>query len=172
LTSYQRGGYNQRPRGPHHTIARKLGIGAGVVIVLGIILAVVAGAVALFWQMEYGSQTNVTFTVKTLDDQSTGSSGHKYLVFTTDGRVFENSDAWLHGKTDSSNVQAMFNAGSTYTCPVYGYRNTLFSSYQDILDGCTLVPKLNADVPASPANFYPTPTGKPPVSMVLTGTAR
>jgi hypothetical protein len=94
----------------------------------------------LGWQMEFGTQHHVTFTVQSLDDQAT-SKGHKYLIFTTDGRVFENSDAWLHGKTDSSNVWGMFLAHphGTYDCPVYGYRNTLFSSYQDVLDGCRLL---------------------------------
>lgn len=87
------------------------------------------------YHMEYGTQHEVIFTVKSLDDQAS-SSGHKYLVFTTDGRVFENTDAWLHGKTDSSNIQAWLTAGHTYRCPVYGFRIFLTSSYQDILDGC------------------------------------
>lgn len=99
--------------------------------------AAVALAAIGFWNMEYGTEHNVTFTVKSLDDQSHGST-HKYLVFATDGSVYENTDSWFHGKTDSSNVQGMFTVGDTYTCPVYGYRITLFSSYQDILDGCRL----------------------------------
>jgi hypothetical protein len=112
----------------------------------GLLLAALAVVIfgSWFWQMEYGTQHTVTFTVTQLDDQSTGSSGHKYLVFgkLADGRpvVFENTDAWLHGKTDSSDIQAALNqqVGKTITCPVYGYRNHLFSSYQDILDGCKL----------------------------------
>lgn len=103
----------------------KLAIGAVVVAVIG----------GFGWHMEYGTEHTVTFTVKSLDDQSHGSS-HKYLVFTTGGQVFENTDSWLHGKTDSSNLQAMFDIGSTYQCPVYGFRSFWSSSYQDILDGC------------------------------------
>ena len=44
---------------------------------------------------QHGTTRTVTFTVKSLDDQST-PKGHKYLVFTADnGSVYENTDAWL-----------------------------------------------------------------------------
>lgn len=99
---------------------------AAILIVLGI----------LGWHMEYGTQRTVTFTVKSLDDQSQGSSGHKYLVFATDGQVYENTDAWLHGKTDSSRLQGWFTPGHAYQSPVYGFRIFWSSSYPDILDGC------------------------------------
>jgi hypothetical protein len=99
--------------------------------------AVVAVAVVIAgWHFEFGTQHNATFTVQSLDDQASGRSGHQYLVFTTNGDVYKNTDSWLHGKTDSSQVQAMLQPGRTYTCPVYGFRFFLFSSYPDILDGC------------------------------------
>lgn len=140
-----------------------------------VLLAVLGG-----WHMEYGTQHNVTFTINSIQDQANGSNGHKYLLFTTrsDGKteVFENTDAFLHGKNDSSDVQARFltaGSGSTWTCPVYGFRFFLFSSYRDILDGCVLVHKAgqptNADVPAG--NLYPTPTGSAPVTTQLTQTS-
>lgn len=103
----------------------KLAIGA----VIAVVLAVVG------WHFEYGTQRTVTFTVKSLDDQNSGRS-HKYLVFTTTGDVYQNTDSWLHGKTDSSRVQALFTPGHAYQCPVYGYRAFWSSSYPDILDGC------------------------------------
>ena len=108
---------------------------------LGAIAAVVVLLVAAIagWHFEYGTERTVTFTVKTLDDQSTGQNGHQYLIFTTGGQVYKNTDAWLHGKTDSSDVQAMFNVGGTYHCPVYGFRIFWMSSYPDILDGCRQV---------------------------------
>jgi hypothetical protein len=106
----------------------------GLVAIVVIVICAVLG-----WHMEYGTQRDVTFTVKQLDDQASGSS-HKYLVFTRAGHVMENTDAWLHGKMDSSNVQALFSQGKTYTCPIYGFRFFLFSSYPDILDGCKAVP--------------------------------
>lgn len=126
----------------HHHIARKVGITARAVLVIGVILAIVAGLSTMFWSYEYGSQGTTTFTVQSLDDQSNGSSGHKYLVFTAGGAVYENTDSILHGKTDSSNVWAKFleaGRGAEWKCPVYGFRNTFFSSYKDILDGCMLL---------------------------------
>lgn len=105
----------------------------------GIAVAVLLALLAIpFWHYEYGTQRTVTFTVKNLDDQST-SKGHQYLVFTTAGQVYKNTDSFLHGKTDSSNVQAMFQVGGTYSCPVYGFRIFWMSSYPDILDGCKQV---------------------------------
>lgn len=99
----------------------------------------------LFWHFEYGTEHTATFTVKSLDDQSGGSS-HTYLIFTSDDHVYRDTDSWLHGKTDSSNVWGWLQAGHTYSCPVYGYRIFFFSSYPDILDGCTDV---TPGVPAS-----------------------
>jgi hypothetical protein len=106
------------------------------IIAAAIVLVVIA---IWSWHAEYGTERTVTFTVKSLDDQSQGSSGHKYLVFATDGQVYENTDSWPHGKTDSSSVQALFTVGGTYRCPVYGFRLFWASSYPDILDGCTQV---------------------------------
>jgi hypothetical protein len=104
------------------------------IIALG--AAVIVGLVAyLGWHYEYGTEHNVTFTVKSLDDQSSGSS-HKYLVFTTNDTVYQDTDSFLHGKQDSSNIYAWLTVGDTYECPVYGYRNFFASSYEDILDGC------------------------------------
>lgn len=101
--------------------------------------AVVLVLLAVFgWHMEYGTQRNATFTIAKMDDQAS-SKGHKYLIFTTDNRVFEDTDSWLHGKTDSSQIWAAMSAGQTWTCPVYGFRAFWASSYPDILDGCRQV---------------------------------
>jgi hypothetical protein len=98
--------------------------------------AALVGVAAYFgWSYEYGTEHNVTFTVKSLDDQSSGST-HKYLIFATDDTVYQDTDSTLHGKHDSSNIYAWLTIGHTYRCPVYGYRNFLASSYDDILDGC------------------------------------
>lgn len=135
-------------------------------VVLALVLLLVGG---LGWHMEYGTQHNVTFKVTGIEDQSTGSS-HKYLIFTShDGRteVFENTDAMFHGKNDSSDVQARFQAagnGATWQCPVYGFRNFFSSSYRDILDGCKQV-AVTVSGPGAGANFYPTPNGSPPVNQ-------
>lgn len=107
-----------------------------------IVLILIGGGYYFF---EHSTRHDVTFTVKSLDDQAT-RNGHKYMVFTTDGTAYENVDAAMSGKHDSSNIQAWLTPGHTYTCPVYGVRNELASSYPNILDGCTDV---TAGVPAA-----------------------
>lgn len=130
---------------------------AKVLTVLAAVFVLVLVLGGLFWHVEYGTESTVTFTVKTLDDQPTSNNGHQYLVFTTNGQVYKNSDSLFHGKTDSSNVQATFNVGDTYTCPVYGFRMFIFSSYKDILDGCKQIVK----PVQTPASLLPTRTGLP-----------
>jgi hypothetical protein len=121
-----------RMRSPHH---RFHPLAWFVTIV---VLAAIALAVYLIGNYEYGTEHSVIFTVKSLDDQASGNS-HKYLVFTyqagtrTPGTVYEDSDSILHGKTNSSNLYEALSPGQTYRCTVYGFRNTWFSSYQDLL---------------------------------------
>lgn len=116
----------------------------------GVLVAIVLALAGLIgWHFEYGTQQTLTFKVTGLDDQGS-YQGHKYLVTTTEvggdnpGRieVLKDTDAWLHGKHDSSDVWARFvnaGAGAVWRCPVYGYRLFLTSSYRNILDGCTLI---------------------------------
>lgn len=135
----------------------------------------VCGIGAWIGYAEYGTQTTVTFTVTGLDDQITSSSGsisHQYLVSTVRDagmktEVFKDTDSILHGKTDSSDVWARFQAagkGAIWTCPVYGFRIFWSSSYRNILDGCKLLHS-GTDSGISPPNLYPTPNGKPPASQ-------
>ena len=108
------------------------------------LLAVVVIALGAWWftSYEYGTEHHETFTVTRLDDQSSGSSGHKYLVFgrLPDGtaKVYEDTDAIFHGKMNSSDLFAQLQVGRTYDCDLYGVRSHLFSGYQDLLS-CTQV---------------------------------
>jgi hypothetical protein len=152
-----------------------------VIAVFVLAVLVIGGLVSWAGYAEFGTQQNVTFTVTGLDDQvtsSNGSIGHQYLISTVrDGgqktEVFKDADAILHGKTDSSDVWARFQAagaGAIWTCPVYGFRVFLFSSYRNILDGCKLLHAGGAGVGTVP-NLYPTPNGKAPVTTQLTQTS-
>lgn len=125
-----------RIRSPHHQW--HVGWMVSILGVLAVLFALIIGG----WTVEYGSERTVTFTITRLDDQASGNNGHKYLIFgTQNGQnvVYEDTDAWLHGKTDSSDIWANMQVGQTWTCPIYGYRIHLTSSYPDILDGCKLV---------------------------------
>lgn len=119
-----------RVRSPQHRM--HAGWLAGWLIAL---LLVTFGAWA-FYNFEYGTEHHETFTITRLDDQSSGN-GHKYLVFARlpDGtlKVYEDTDAWFHGKTNSSDLFAALSVGEKVDCNLYGWRNHLLSSYQDLL---------------------------------------
>lgn len=156
---------------PRRPARKRSGVAASVAVV-ALVLLVLGGLVSWAGYAEYGTQTTVTFTVTGLDDQITSSSGtikHQYLVSTVRDagqktEVFKDTDSLLHGKTDSSDVWARFQAagnGAIWTCPVYGFRIFWTSSYRNILDGCKLLYKGGT----APPNLYPTPTGKAPVNQ-------
>ena len=80
---------------------------------------------------------NYTITV-TDKERVADSNNSKYLIFgeDDDGKlyVFENTDAWLRGKFDSSDVYGKIKIGSTYEFTVVGYRVPIFSWYKNIID--------------------------------------
>ena len=61
----------------------------------------------------------------------------KYLVFADDENgnslVFENTDCFIRGKFNSSNIQGQLKEGNTYRVTVIGYRIPYFSCYQNII---------------------------------------
>jgi hypothetical protein len=108
--------------------------------ILGVLVAAVV--IALAAVASFATQAHVSIVITHLDDQAT-SKGHHYLIAGrfADGHqeVFENTDAWLHGKTTSSNLQFSLHTGEHVNCLVNGFRNGLFSSYRNILS-CTQAP--------------------------------
>lgn len=56
----------------------------------------------------------------------------KYMVFTTD-EVFQNTDNYVFGKFDSSDVQNKLMVGNSYQVKVVGWRVPLFSWYRNII---------------------------------------
>ena len=97
------------------------------------VLIVLAGLGAWFYQYEYGSEHSVTFTIASKDDQASGSNGHRYLIFTTRGETYQDTDAWFHGKVNSSSMWFQLQVGHSYRCTIYGYRVALLSGYPDLL---------------------------------------
>lgn len=87
----------------------------------------------------YGTGDNVDLTVKRLERIVTGSGENvssKYLVFTEEGDVYENTDSWFRLKFNSSTVQGQFDEGESYNCDTYGWRVPFFSMYPNII-ACT-----------------------------------
>ena len=103
-----------------------------VFILIGIFLFNIVGA--------YRTDTyTVTISEKTVKNYnvkySNGSNGikSKYLVFTTDGEVYEITDTILRWRFNSSNLYGKLQVGKTYKITVNGFRIPLFSEYRNIL---------------------------------------
>lgn len=80
-----------------------------------------------------------TYTITVTDkERINDSDSSKYLVFgkTPNGEtmVFENTDALLRGKFDSSNIYGNLEIGKTYELTVVGFRVPFLSWYQNIIN--------------------------------------
>lgn len=99
-------------------------------IATALIVLFVGGCGGCVIYKSYGTKEDVTIHVR--DKERTGGDHGKYLIF-TDGEVFQDTDAWLNGKTDSSDLYSKLEPGGTYHCTVNGWRFSPFSWYRNIL---------------------------------------
>jgi len=97
--------------------------GLGLLFVIGLV------ALTLVGELVVVDHVDITIDDKDIKAHSEGS---KYLVF-TDGEVFENTDSWLNGKFDSSDVYNNLDVGKTYHCKVVGWRIQIMSWYRNII---------------------------------------
>lgn len=106
----------------------------GLVIVLFVIAFIAVIAVNVY--SVYGTQRTVTFTVN--HRERTGGDSGKYLVYTNEEGVFQDTDAIWYLKYDSSDVYNQLREGGEYECEVYGWRVPFFSWYPNIKSCKTL----------------------------------
>ena len=107
-----------------------------VIVMIAIMLISLIGQEAIF----NFNDTEYTITVTDKERIYTGSgnsSSSKYLVFGDDQNgnslVFENTDCFIRGKWNSSNIQGQLKVGNTYKITVIGYRVPFLSWYQNII---------------------------------------
>ena len=107
-----------------------------VAIMIAVILVLSIGYEAIF----SFNDTEYTITVtgkESIYEGSGDTSSSKYLVFGDDDNgnslVFENTDCFIRGKWNSSNIQGQLKEGNTYKVTVVGYRVSFFSMYQNII---------------------------------------
>lgn len=81
---------------------------------------------------KYVQESTVTFTVTDKQAVATGSSGHKYLIYTKT-TTYEDTDNLFHTKFSSSDLYGRIRVGSTYRCQVTGVRVPLLSWYQNLI---------------------------------------
>lgn len=78
-----------------------------------------------------GTKGEATFKVRRLEVKRASEDSDKYLVFTNKG-VFENTDSWVVGKCNSSDVQNKLEKGKCYKAQVHGVRFGCTSTYKNI----------------------------------------
>ena len=107
-----------------------------VAIMIAVILVLSIGYEAIFSFND--TEYKITVTDKERIYEGSGdTSSSKYLVFGDDDNgnslVFENTDCFIRGKWNSSNIQGQLKEGNTYKVTVVGYRVSFFSMYQNII---------------------------------------
>lgn len=78
------------------------------------------------------TQDTVMITVKDKERVSSGNS--KYLVWTEEGEVFEDTDVMIFLKYNSSDLYGELQVGRTYVVKVSGVRVRFLSWYRNIIE--------------------------------------
>ena len=84
----------------------------------------------------YFSKNEVIITIGHKERVAT-SGNVKYLIFSDDHKVYENTDSFLFLKFDSSEVYSKLKVGETYCLRTVGWRINIFSLYPNIIKICS-----------------------------------
>lgn len=103
------------------------------VVVLAIIGFIIFASVNSWNNWANSTRGEVTFTVKDKERVSDGDSSSKYLIFSQEGEVFENTDSYHFGKYNSSDLYGQLEVGKKYKCDSFGERNPRWSWYRNLL---------------------------------------
>jgi hypothetical protein len=114
---------------------------AGIsIIILAIIGVIVVGPV-----VAHTTQEEVTLTVTEKIVKRSNNNQDKYIIFTSEGEVLQNTDTIYLFKFNSSDVYGKIEVGKTYKFKVYGFRIQFLSMYRNIIDVPVEVKKKNKD---------------------------
>jgi len=97
-----------------------------IVIIFAIVFAI---GFNINW---YYSQTVITITVENKDIKA-GDESSKFLIWTKENEVLENTDSFLFGKFNSSDLYGKIEVGKTYKVLVAGWRIPFWSMYRNII---------------------------------------
>lgn len=107
-----------------------------ITIMMVVMLVFAIGYEAIFCFNDTAYEITVTDKERIYEGNGDSSSS-KYLVFCDDENgnsiVFENTDCFIRGKWNSSNIQGELKEGNTYRITVVGYRVPFLSMYQNII---------------------------------------
>lgn len=100
-----------------------------VTIFTGFAGGFVLGLPAVAWASSHYNKHDAVCTVESKDRTS-----DDMRIYTKECGVFVNGDDWFNGKTNSADVWNRIKVGETYTFTVVGWRNTITSSFPNVLD--------------------------------------
>ena len=81
-----------------------------------------------------GDNGGAYLTIEDKERIMDSSDSSRYLIWTEEGEVFENTDQLVVGKFNSSDIQGQLKVGKKYHCSTIGIRNQFFSWYRNIYD--------------------------------------
>lgn len=87
----------------------------------------------IYYVLWTGSRTELTITVQEKERVNYGDDS-RYLVWSTENRVFQVTDSWFAFKFDASNRYGQLQEGKTYNIVINGWRVHFFSWYPNILE--------------------------------------
>jgi hypothetical protein len=103
--------------------------------IIGIVTLIIIGIIGSKILFNF-NDTAVTVTI-TDKERIYSHESSKYLVFGEDkdgnSFVFENTDCFIRGKWNSSDIQGQLKEGNTYEIIIVGYRVPFLSWYQNII---------------------------------------
>ena len=111
-------------------LLEKLSIFGAIILFVVIVFFPIATVSVLY---QYGTADTARITV-TDKERVCDKDDCKWLVFTSNNGVYQNSDAFFHFKFDSADVQASLVPGNSYFVDYYGWRIPFLSMYPNIVE--------------------------------------
>lgn len=108
-----------------------------ITIIFAILIIVVR--IAVFFICNFNDTDYIVTVTKTerIVESNDGSVDSKYLIYCEDDNdvvvVFENTDSFIRGKFNSSDIYAQIKEGHRYKITVVGFRIRFLSAYQNII---------------------------------------
>lgn len=99
------------------------------ILLILVVATVICGVFGGFYRM---SEDVAEFTVKRTERVTYGDKS-KYLVWSQEGEVFENTDTFMFMKFNSSDVYGDLENGKKVCARVAGWRNHFLSWYRNII---------------------------------------
>lgn len=106
--------------------------GTGFMVGFGV-LAVVLAVFAFVMYYNYGTASTKTLEISHVE-RIQDNSNSKYLIFTKNHGVFQNTDTVFYWKFRSSDVYNDLVDAKTAECKVYGWRIGILSKYPNIIN--------------------------------------